>query len=143
MPELLASRVYLYPKTGRFPTEVAQLELTAGNTIRLTAGETVIFDEPLTDIRVSGSGTSLTFATANGRRRVDFSPYSAAQRVVTVDDANREVFTTADAQTWAAKLAELGYPTRYWSSRKQGFLLAAFGCVLVVLAIWFATGRAV
>jgi hypothetical protein len=100
MPELLASRVYLYPKVGRFPTEVAQLALTADNNIRLTAGNAVVFDEPLTDLRVSGAGSSLTFTTANDRRRVDFSPYSAAQRIVTTDDADQEIFMKADAETW-------------------------------------------
>jgi hypothetical protein len=101
------------------------------------------FDEPLTDLRVSGANSSLTFATANDRWRVDFSPYRAAQRIVTTDEANQEVFMKADAQTWATKLAELGYPTRYWSIQKRGLVLAAFGCALIVLAIWFATGRAV
>ena len=140
MPALLSSRVFLYPKWGKFPTQAALLELNPDNTIRLTLvdamsgtrGE-IVFDESLTDIQIGGAGTSLTFATKTDRWRVDFSPYNAGQRVITAEQANREIFSPAGAGTWAAKLRELGYPTRYRSA--QNVRVIAIVLVIVGLAI--------
>ena len=142
MPALLESRVFLYPRWGKFPTEAALLELNRDNTIRLTkvdgnsgARRDVVFDESLTDIQIGGAGTSLTFATNSDKWRVDFSPYNAGQRVITAEQANREVFKPADATTWAAKLRELGYPTRYRNSRSVrviAIILALIGLAIIV-----------
>ncbi len=142
MPALLESRVLLYPRWGKFPTEAALLELNRDNTIRLTkvdgnsgARRDVVFDESLTDIQIGGAGTSLTFATNSDKWRVDFSPYNAGQRVITAEQANREVFKPADATTWAAKLRELGYPTRYRNSRSVrviAIILALIGLAIIV-----------
>src|SRR5476651_295245 len=140
MPALLDSRVFLYPKRGKFPTAAALLELNPDNTIRLTKVDPmsatrgdVVFDESLTDIRIGGAGTSLTFATNSDTWRVDFSPYNAGQRVITAEQANQEVFKPSDATSWAVKLKELGYPTRYRSV--QNVRVIAIVLVIVVLAI--------
>jgi hypothetical protein len=140
MAALLTSRVFLYPQRGRFPTQAALLELNPDNTIRLTKVDPmsgtrgdVVFDESLTDIQIGGAGTSLTFATNGDRWRVDFSPYNAGQRVITAEQANREVFKASDATTWAAKLKELGYPSRYRSARNVRVI--AIVVVLVGVAI--------
>ena len=148
MPAVLQSRVFLYPRSGKFPTEAALLELNLDNTIRLTkVNETsgsrkdVVFDESLTDIQIWGAGTSLTFATNSDKWRVDFSPYNAGQRVITAEQANREVFKPSDAITWTAKLKELGYPTRYRSVpnlRVIAIVLALVG-VAIIVAILLAT----
>jgi hypothetical protein len=142
MPALLESRVFLYPRSGKFPTEAALLELNPDNTIRLTkVNETsgsrkdVVFDEPLTEIRIGGAGTSLTFAASGDKWRIDFSPYNAGQRVITAEQANREIFKRSDATTWAAKLRELGFPTRYRSAqnvRVIAIILALVGVAIVV-----------
>jgi hypothetical protein len=142
MPAPLESRVFLYPRWGKFPTEAALLELNRDNTIRLTkvdansgARRDVVFDESLTDIQIGGAGTSLTFATNSDKWRVDFSPYNAGQRVITAEQANREVFKAADATIWAAKLRELGYPTRYRSARNVrviAIILALIGLAIIV-----------
>ena len=57
MPALLSSRVFVYPKWGKFPTEAALLELNSDNTIRLTKVDPngggrrdIVFDESLADI---------------------------------------------------------------------------------------------
>jgi hypothetical protein len=72
-----------------------------------------VFDDAITDIQIGGAGTGLTFTTNGTTWRVDFSPYNAGQRVITVDQANQDIFLPATASTWAAKLRELGYPTAY------------------------------
>ncbi|MDQ1548333.1 MAG: hypothetical protein QOH69_3237 [Actinomycetota bacterium] len=148
MPAVLQIRVFLYPRSGKFPTEAALLELNPDNTIRLTkVNETsgsrkdVVFDESLADIQIWGAGTSLTFGTNSEKWRVDFSPYNAGQRVITAEQANREVFKPSDATTWAAKLKELGYPTRYRSVpnlRAIAIILALVG-VAIIVAILLAT----
>ncbi|MDQ1550776.1 MAG: hypothetical protein QOD50_198 [Actinomycetota bacterium] len=148
MPAVLQSRVFLYPRSGKFPTEAALLELNLDNTIRLTkVNETsgsrkdVVFDESLADIQIWGAGTSLTFATNSEKWRVDFSPYNAGQRVITAEQANREVFKPSDATTWAVKLKELGYPTHYRSVpnlRAIAIILALVG-VAIIVAILLAT----
>jgi hypothetical protein len=142
MPALLESRVFLYPRRGKFPTEAALLELNRNNTIRLTKVDAssgtrrdAVFDESLTDIQIGGAGTTLTFAANSERWRVDFSPYNAGHRVITAEQANREVFRPTDATTWAAKLRELGYPTRYRRSRNVRVIVivvALFGIAIIV-----------
>jgi hypothetical protein len=140
MPALLSSRVFLYPKSGKFPTEAALLELNPDNTVRLTTVDpnsgtrrNVIFDDSVVDLQVGGAGTSLSFATQGNRWRVDFSPYNAGQRVITAEQANREIFKSSDAASWAAKLQELGYPTAYRRSRSTAAIL------LIILGVAIAT----
>ena len=142
MPAVLQSRVFLYPRLGKFPTEAALLELNPDNTICLTtvnptsgSRRDVVFDESLTDIHIGGAGTSLTFAINSDRWRIDFSPYNAGQRVITAEQANREVFKPSDATTWAARLKELGFPTRYRSAqnvRVIAIILALVGVAIIV-----------
>jgi len=142
MPAVLESRVFLYPRRGRFPTEAALLELNRDNTIRLTKVDAnsgnrrdVVFDEPLTEIHIGGADTCLTFATTGNRWRVDFSPYNAGQRVITAEQANRETLSPADAGTWVAKLRELGYPARYRKAthvRVIAIVLVLVGVAIVV-----------
>jgi len=124
MPALLSSRVFLYPKTGKFPTETALLELNSDNTVRLTrvdpqsgSRRDIGFHDSLADIQVGGAGTTLSCATNGNKWQVDFSPYNAGQRIITAEQANTVMFSPADAGTWAAKIKELGYPTRYRGSR--------------------------
>jgi hypothetical protein len=142
MPAQLSSRVFLYPGRGRFPTEAALLELNSDNTIRLTkvdphsgARKDVVFDDALADIQIGGSGTKLSFATNGNRWRVDFSPYNAGQRVMTVEEWNRGVFSPADAGTWATKLAELGFPTRYRKAQNVRVIALVLGLVVVVIIV--------
>jgi hypothetical protein len=140
MPASLSSRVFLYPRSGTFPTEAALLELNSDNTIRLTTVDPnsgnrrdIVFDNSLGDIHIGGTGTSLSFATKGDRWRIDFSPYNAGQRVITAEQANREIFKTSDASSWAAKLRELGYPTAYRSTRSAGVVL------LIIIGVAIAT----
>ena len=143
MPALLSSRVFLYPKTGKFPTEAALLELSSDNTVRLTkvdpqsgSRRDIVFDDSLADIQVGGSGTVLSFTTNGSRWRVDFSPYNAGQRIITAEQANTVMFSPADAGTWAAKITELGYPTRYRGSRAlRMVVLLVLGVVLLTAVI--------
>jgi hypothetical protein len=142
MPALLSSRVFLYPKTGTFPTRAALLELNPDKTVRLTevdadsgAQGALIFGSPLGDLQVGGSGSTLTFTrTQDGNSwRVDFSPYNAGQRVITAEQANLEIFKPSNARSWAAKLSELGYPASY-SSAPNGRII-----LLIILGVAIAT----
>jgi hypothetical protein len=142
MPALLSSRVFLLPQTGKFPTETALLELNSDNTIRLTrvdpqggGRKDIVFDDAITDIQIGGAGTGLTFTTNGNTWRVDFSPYNAGQRVITVDQANQDIFLPATASTWAAKLRELGYPTRYRSAQNVRVVAIVLAVVVVVIVV--------
>jgi hypothetical protein len=142
MPALLSSRVFLLPQTGKFPTETALLELNADNTIRLTrvdpqggGRKDIVFDDAINDIQIGGAGTGLTFTTNGNTWRVEFSPYNAGQRVITVDQANQDIFLPATASTWAAKLRELGYPTRYRSAQNVRVVAIVLAVVVVVIVV--------
>lgn len=151
MPATLQSRVFLYPKVGKFPTQAALLELNADNTVTLTlvdgesgAKDTVVFDESLTDLQIGGAGSSLTFRSANGTWRVDFSPYNAGQRVITVDQANNVYMNRADIGVWVAKLKELGYPSSYrsgQSARLIAAVLIVFGVVVIIILLVAGLGH--
>ena len=140
MPALLSSRVFLYPKSGKFPNEAALLELNPDNTIRLTtvdpdsgARRNIVFDDSLSNLQVGGAGSVLTFASNGNRWRVDFSPYNAGQRVITAEQANREIFKASNASSWAAKLRELGYPAAYRNAPNGRIIL------LIILGVAIAT----
>jgi hypothetical protein len=142
MPALLSSRVFLLPQTGKFPTETALLELGPDNTIRLTrvdpqggGRKDIVFDDAITDIQIGGAGTRLTFTTNGTTWRVDFSPYNAGQRIITVDQANQDIFLPANASTWAAKLRELGYPTRYRGAQNARVVAITLAVVVVVIVV--------
>jgi hypothetical protein len=142
MPALLTSRVFLLPQTGKFPTETALLELNPDNTIRLTrvdpqggGRKDIVFDDAITDIQIGGAGTGLTFTTNGNTWRVDFSPYNAGQRIITADQANQDIFLPATAGTWAAKLKELGYPTRYRSAQYARVIAIVVLVVVVVIVV--------
>jgi hypothetical protein len=109
----------------------------------VTSNDEVVFDVPLAELKVRGSGSALVFVVGRDRKRVDFSiggRLASGFGIAGLIAANSMIAKSGIGE-WVAALRALGVQTRYISYARivwwsvAGTAVFAAMCIAIALSV--------